>query len=528
MNLTDTQRGALLYPALFLSALVFVFVTMNRVAWIYDEGLILTGAMRVGNGEIPHRDFYANYGPAQFYVVALLFKLFGPSAMAERFWDFAIKAAIATLGFAAVRSCCRPAAAFAAYIACLIWLGAVGSPGFPLFPAVLFSLAATLLVASSEGNDLHRARIVVAGGCIGLTALFRYDVGGLAGIALMALLIVAAVSRGDRFWRTPSSPPWLFAAGAVAVFGPVALAYLLAGGPIGAFMHDVFYASTYYPQTRRLPLPSPAALWNAPIESIVYFPPAVVAVAFALAASGRSAGSLGWIISAFAALCVALYLKGWVRMSVIHTSGAIIVALILLPMLWKHTSGEVMRRAFVVACAALAVVPTFFALKATVKTAEGNLPFVADFLLRGPAGCNAPVQLRPVACLHIGEARAAAIRYVVEHVPKDERLFAGTARHDKIFVNDNLIYFAAQRLPATHWHHYDPGLQTRSDVQADMVAELERQAVRTIVLTSDWDNVMERNASALSSGVTILDDYIRLHYEKVEQYGLISILTRRK
>ena len=155
MNLTRAQRAAILYPALFLCGFVFIFAAINRFASIYDEGLILTGAMRVARGDIPHRDFYANYGPAQFYVVALLFKLFGPLAMAERLWDFAIRAAIATLSFAAVRSCCRPAAAFIAYIACLIWLGAAGSPGFPLFPALLFSLAATLLVASSEGKRLR-------------------------------------------------------------------------------------------------------------------------------------------------------------------------------------------------------------------------------------------------------------------------------------------------------------------------------------------------------------------------------------
>ena len=525
MSLTDTQRGAILYPALFLFAFLFSFAAMNCDGSIYDEGLILTGAMRVANGEIPHRDFYANYGPAQFYVVALLFKLFGPSVMAERLWDFAIRAAIATLGFVAVRSCCRPAAAFAAYIACLIWLAAFGSPGFPLFPAVLFALAATLLVASGEGQP---ARIVAAGVCIGLTALFRYDVGGLAGAALMALLVVAAARRGNGFWRAPSSPPWLFAAGAAAIFGPVALAYLLAGGPISAFIHDVFYASTYYPQMRSLPFPSLDAIWKAPVASMVYFPPAAIVLAFALAAPGRSERPLGWIILGFAALGVALYLKGWVRMSVIHASGAIIVALILLPMLWKRGSGAPVRRALVVVCTALAAVPTFFALQATVVTAKGNLPFLAEFFLRGASGCDAPVQLRPVACIHIGEARAATIKFVAQHVPEGERLFAGTTRHDKIFVNDNLIYFAAGRLPATHWHHYDPGLQTRADIQAEMVAELQRQSVRIIVLSPEWDNVMEPNASALSSGVTLLDDYIRTHYEKVEQYGPLSILARRK
>jgi hypothetical protein len=326
-------------------------------------------------------------------------------------------------------------------------LGAFGSPSFPLFPAILFSLAATLMVASSEGKESQPTRIVVAGGCVGLTALFRYDVGGLVGAGLMAVLIVAAARRGNRSWRTPSSPPWLFAAGAVAVFGPVALVYLLAGGPIGAFIHDVFYASTYYPRMRSLPFPSLDMLLKAPIESIVYLPPAVIAVAFASVASGRSGRSLGWIISAFAALCVALYLKGWIRMSSLHTSGAIIVAFILLPMLWTRANGAPMRKAFVVACAALAAVPTFFALQATVKTAEGNLPFVADFLLHGVASCNAPVHLRPVACIQIGETRAAVIQFVVEHVPKDERLFAGTTRHDKIWINDNLIYFRRSTAP---------------------------------------------------------------------------------
>jgi hypothetical protein len=522
MKLTDTQRAALLYPTFSLAAFLFIFATMNRFGSIYDEGLILTGAMRVANGEMPHRDFYAIYGPAQFYVLALLFKLFGPWAMAERLWDFAIKAAIATLSFAAVRSCCRPAAAFATYIACLIWLAAAGSPGYPLFPALLFSLAATLLVALSEGNDSQLKLIIMAGGCVGLAALFRYDVGGLVGAALMAVLIVAA-RRDDGFWRARVGPLWLFAAGAAAVFGPVALSYLLAGGPIGAFIHDVFYVPTYFFRTRSLPFPSLDRLWNDPVESIVYLPPVIAAVA----ASRRNAGSLGWIICTFTALCIALYLKGWVRMSPLHTSGATIVALILLPLLWTHAKGAPLRRAFVVACAALVAVPTFFALKAAVKTAEGNLAFVAGFLMRGAAACD-PMQLRPVACLQIGEARAAAFRYVVEHVRKDERLFAGTTRHDKIFVNDNLIYFATQRLPATHWYHYDPGLQTRANIQNEMAAELERQAVRHIVLSSEWDNVMEPNASALSSGVTILDDYIRLHYEKVEQYGPISVLARRK
>ena len=50
-------------------ALAFVFCTafilgaleINHDVGIYDEGIMLTGAMRVAQGALPHRDFYANY-----------------------------------------------------------------------------------------------------------------------------------------------------------------------------------------------------------------------------------------------------------------------------------------------------------------------------------------------------------------------------------------------------------------------------------------------------------------------------------
>jgi hypothetical protein len=525
MNPTEARRSATIYTALFLVAFAFIFATMSPLISIYDEAIILTGAMRVANGEVPHRDFYANYGPAQFYIVALLFKLFGTSVMTERLWDVFIKAAIATLGFVALRAYCRPMMALAAYAACLIWLAVFAGSGFPLFPTVLFSLAATLLVAVSLHKEPHPVRIIAGGGCVGLVALFRYDIGGMVGTALMGVLIVAAISRRERFWRTPTSYPVLFAFAAAATFGVAALAYLLAGGSIGAFVHDVLHYSSYYITTRRLPFPSPDQIWKDPIALAVYVPPAVLAVALSLAASRNPADHSGWAIAAFASVCVAFYIKGWVRISVIHVAGAIIFALILLPIVWQRTPGMA-RRTLVVICAVLAGVPTLFALKAVVVRAE-NKALVSNFLLRGEAACNAPAHLQRVACVQTGAEWGEAVKFVIDNVAKDERLFAGVTRHEKIFINDILIYFAAERIPATRWHHYDPGLQTRADIQNDMVTELDQLVPRYIVLESAWDHVAEPNASAISSGVTILDDYIRLHYETVKQYGTISVLARK-
>jgi hypothetical protein len=61
-----------------------------------------------------------------------------------------------------------------------------------------------------------------------------------------------------------------------------------------------------------------------------------------------------------------------------------------------------------------------------------------------------------------------------------------------------------------------------------MTAELDRFAPRYIVLESNWDAAAEPNASAISSGVTILDDYIQQRYEIERRYETISVLRRRQ
>jgi hypothetical protein len=126
------------------------------------------------------------------------------------------------------------------------------------------------------------------------------------------------------------------------------------------------------------------------------------------------------------------------------------------------------------------------------------------------------------------KSRFDAVRFLEEHTKNNEVIFSGLPRHDKIFINDMMLYFVAKRRPATKWAQFDPGLQTTAPIQNEMVSELEGKKPRFVVLESDWDIVKEPNGSALSSGVTILDDYIRLHYETVRQYDTISVLVRRE
>src|ERR1700688_1137506 len=107
---------------IFTAAALLIGLGMDRMLGVYDEGVILTGAMRVAAGEVPHRDFYANYGPGAFYVIAGLFKIFGQYALVERVYDVLVRAAIVTVCYALATRLARKSTALAAAAIVGLWL----------------------------------------------------------------------------------------------------------------------------------------------------------------------------------------------------------------------------------------------------------------------------------------------------------------------------------------------------------------------------------------------------------------------
>jgi hypothetical protein len=242
-----------------------------------------------------------------------------------------------------------------------------------------------------------------------------------------------------------------------------------------------------------------------------------------------------WFLIVFGLLAAALYLKGIVRVSVTHTLASLIPSLMLLAVLLERALHQ--RRMVQIVVGVICALTLAFTLP---------VAFAARFRFLGPSSvlvqvlssttpradkiettwCGTPKDLERVACFLIGSDREHAVRFLVHNTTAEERIFVGLTKHDKIVVNDNVTYFAAARLPATKWHHFDPGLQTRADVQTEIIDALEARSVRYVVLTSEWNDIMEPNDSAKSSGVYILDDYIRQHYRPVRTYGRMSIWFR--
>ena len=549
------DKSPLRYAFIFLVSFVILFLGMDRGFDYYDEGLILVGAMRVGAGQVPHRDFYANYGPGQFYTLAWLFDLFGSSVFVERLYDLTLRSVIVTVvyGITAVR--CRKWIAACTTIACAFWLFSAGVPtiGYPIVPIIPMVLLGSAFLLPIFRGDLPKWRALLAGGITGLAALFRYDVGFALAIVQLASITIAGFlrKRGAVAGRgSTRSSLLLYSLGVAALFLPPVLLYL-AVAPIHPFVHDIFlYPVKYYARARRVPFPG--IRWRS-LENLAVYLPVVVAIlcVWALVITkardrdraanaddiARNQDRMGALIL-FGLLGTVFFFKGVVRISVPQMLLAIVPTVIALAVLYDYTSGE--RRSLhriVQWTMALSIFTATWSALKEVRVLYLSQHSVWQEVLSppGPASlkvetdwCGVPNRLHTGLCFLVDPDHARAISYLSAHTSQAEHIFIGLARHDRIVSNDLLTYFASDRLPATRWSHFDPDLQTRADIQAEMIQELDRQPVRYIVLESQFDSqVQPWNDSSKSSGVTLLDDYIRRNYRRVEEWGAISVWLRQ-
>ena len=129
-------------------------------------------------GQVLHRDFYYDYGPAQLYLLAGLFKLFGPSVLAERLTNaFFCSGVVVTLYVLARRFCGRVLTAGAAAL-CMLWLIGLMMLESMMYPAMMPADALDVMADLPVSDErLQRRHALVAGFLAAMTFLFRYDKG---------------------------------------------------------------------------------------------------------------------------------------------------------------------------------------------------------------------------------------------------------------------------------------------------------------------------------------------------------------
>lgn len=535
---------------------------------VYDEGDVLYGARRVLDGAAPYRDFWAIYGPAQYWVVAALFKLLGTSILTERIWDSLVRAALAATTYWLARRLAGRNMALVVWLLTLGWLWLVKFYGYPLLPAALFGLLAVAHLLGRSDKSTPRWTAFVAGVLAGLAAIFRPDIGVYTLLAA-AIWMVTDSAAGLDEGVTPTAHRTLARArvarlgcllSGAGVIGLPVLIYLVSTVPLEDLsLQLVVYPATIYPGTRSLPYPplvTPIAqvllgarlgdaLDQASRALALYSPWLIAAWAGVRLWRERDPALTGKLdprlrsATALLALMILVYgVKSTIRPHIPHVAHVLPPAFILAGLLVAaRTRGG--RKLRLAAPLVLLVVLCFAPLHALLTVPPGSrlgATLVEELVdpdtgttVETIPGLPAPVEPPPAAGPYRLDAdQLAAIHFIQTHTSPTDRLFVGNGRHDLAFGSDVLFYFLADRTSATRHHEFNPGVTTTSAIQAEIIRALSAESVPYVVRTDRFDRFREPNQSSISSGVHDLDRFLQLNYLPVARVGRYEIARRRE
>jgi hypothetical protein len=456
---------------------------------------MLQAGERIADGQLPYRDFYANYGPGQYFLVGALDWLFGPSLLTWRIVRVLLDAAVAVLAYALARRDAPEPLALAA------WLAVAAAMAFPSIPHP----NPTALALAFGGLLLARRRPAAAGALAGVAAVFRLDlgVGALLGVALLA-------AAGGR--RAAARAAVVGVAVALVLMAPVVIA-----AP-GDFWDQTIGFALDEQGLQRLPLPG---AWDGGFEpnKILqhYFPYVLLAGAalwLVVAVVGRLPARL-WAAAPLAAAGVVYLLA---RADVFHL---VPLAAVLPVMLATAAAGE-RRAGHTARTVALLVVLGLIAIQGLDRKRIQLLdpPPLATIDVDVADGVEAPPE----------EARALSqlARYVRSRVPPGQPVFVANPRFDLVRVGNPLVYVLVGRPNPTRYDVMQPGVVTTAPVQREIVGDLERSRPRLVIRwLSPLADQREDNGAGRSSGVHVLDRYLARAYFPQRRFGDYLVLGRR-
>ena len=230
--------------------LFFVLATMRfMVAPLdrYDEGVTLTKAALTAAGQIPFRDYWITYGPLDTYILAAAFKVVAINVMVERALGMVVLGLLAAAAYH-VTTRLGLRGGIRLLLTGLISVVPISVPAFnSAFLANLVGVTAVLAFLVSLDRERWRWPLLT-GALVGLASFSRPEFALALGIGLFGGY--AAMGLNRQGLRARLLPYVLGAIGvAVGLWGVT----VLMAGITPVWFDLVTYATSLYPQARRIP-----------------------------------------------------------------------------------------------------------------------------------------------------------------------------------------------------------------------------------------------------------------------------------
>ena len=505
--------------------------------------------MRVSDGFVPYAEMHTPYGPASYYIRALIFGVLGRSIAAMGVEFIVWGALFAASSYWALRGCTTRR------LALLVTLlaGTVGGTAFGQHAAAYVAIVVAVGCMVRYSRRSHVGWLVATGAAVGFVGAARWDFGVYCvlvfGVVLAGLPFVRRVAAQSVGEAEPQ-PVGLrvHARRFAALVVPAAVVALPFYAPVLftdplAFVRSFEIVQGVRPY-RTLPwptLPNPmdvaygkltigtyldAVVGVYPAYAFLLIGPAN-AVALVVALLMRPSGGPGVPLLVYTQvttlLAASLLYYGSSRADIGHLLPSAVFALLSLPLVYWSV-GRLRDAAFFGACilrwglivAALVVVLPAFLSSAQWFARGWAAPPPEPFSTPALAGmAGDPAQAREYDAL---------VRYVTRHTEPGKFIFSGNVRHDRLDINDVLIYFASGRHSGVRDYHMDPGSTTTRHVQQQIIRDMERNDVDLVVLRDEGLPPEPDDGS----GVAVLDNYIRDNYVVRERFGSYLVLTARK
>ena len=498
------------------SSIVFIICCLYALssAWFsvntYDEGIIVTGGMRVLHGDIPHRDFASLYPYGSYYISAGLQYLFGSWYIPFRLCGSLVFAGLCTLTYLFSTRIGMPSFyAILTSITTCLWCGLPHVSLRAAFLALLCAFSALYIISGT-----HKHKFLFSLLLLSVASVIRWDIALYGGIAWSAYCFISA----SLDWRMVCV--YLFIIGIMTIIFPLVTLWIV-GGELAvkyAIEQTILFPVFEFPSVRGLSFPLFLPRWNGEsMADIILASFALWGMIGVLLIAGffyRHMRLISSNIPTTAMLLIfmiCLMNQARVRSDFEHCIPALFPFFILI-FIFKSYKKFPKKNAFILT---LCLVSMPVALKGKQWFHSLSYSPYTTMWGKGMYGNNAP-----------------SYDSLVYLIQKE------TAPHDRIFIcpqqgqsnqsNDIFLYYAAQRIPVSYFHEFHPGITDKVMTQNHIINDCLYHKCQVIIrqhLPSVQPVQKVNNAPA-----SVLDTFITRHYEKVRSingYDIMILLPQQ-